>query len=140
MKKSIVILIVFLVSSLNMIVSAQEDDYDKNDTLVVVWTSGDFEVAEKMVYMYVFNAKRAGWFDEVIFIVWGPSARLLSENEKLQEYLDKMKNEGIILEACIACANMYGVTDDLRELGIDVKGMGSILSDYLKKGYRVMTF
>jgi len=139
MKKSILILTVLLAGSLNMI-SAQEDHYTKDDTLVVVWTSGDFEVAEKMVYMYVFNAKRAGWFDEIIFIVWGPSARLLTENEKLQEYLEKMKDEGIILEACVACANMYGVADDLRGMGIDVKGMGSVLSDYLKKGYRVMTF
>lgn len=140
MNKSIVILIVLLAGSLNMMVSAQENNCTGGDTLVVVWTSGDFEVAEKMVYMYVFNAKSAGWFDEVIFIIWGPSAKLLCENEKLREYLDKMKNEGIILEACIACANMYGVADDLKEMGIDVKGMGSVLSDYLKKGYRVMTF
>ena len=140
MNKSILILIVLLAGSLNMMVSAQENNYAGGDTLVVVWTSGDFEVAEKMVYMYVFNAKRAGWFDEVIFIIWGPSAKLLSENEKLQEYLDKMKDEGIILEACIACANMYGVADNLRNMGIDVKGMGSVLSDYLKKGYRVMTY
>lgn len=138
--KNILILTILITGLLNMKVSAQEDNYTSGDTLVVVWTSGDFEVAEKMVYMYVFNAKRADWFDEVIFIVWGPSAKLLSENEKLQEYLDKMKREGIILEACIACANMYGVTDDLRKMGIDVKGMGSVLSDYLKKGYRVMTF
>jgi hypothetical protein len=140
MNKSIVILMVLLAGSLNMMVSAQENNYTGGDTLVVVWTSGDFEVAEKMVYMYVFNAKRAGWFDEVIFIIWGPSAKLLSENEKLREYLYKMKDEGIILEACIACANMYGVADDLRNMGIDVKGMGSVLSDYLKKGHRVMTY
>jgi hypothetical protein len=140
MKKNILILIVLLVGSLNMMVCAQEENPTSSDTLVVVWTSGDFEVAEKMVYMYVLNAKRADWFDEVIFIVWGPSAKLLSENEKLQESLDEMKSEGIILEACIACANMYGVADDLRKMEIDVKGMGSVLSDYLKKGYKVMTF
>lgn len=140
MKKNILILIVLLVGSLNMMVCAQEENPTSSDTLVVVWTSGDFEVAEKMVYMYVLNAKRADWFDEVIFIVWGPSAKLLSENEKLQESLDEMKSEGIILEACIACANMYGVADDLRKMEIDVKGMGRVLSDYLKKGFKVMTF
>ncbi len=110
------------------------------DTLVVVWTSGDIEVAEKMVYMYVYNAKRAGWFDEVIFIVWGPSAKLLTENTDLQAEIRKMKDAGIILEACIACARMYNVEEDLRKLGIDVKGMGAPLSDYLKKGYKVMSF
>lgn len=140
MKKNILILFIFLIGSAGMFAYGQEKEKQPVDTLVVVWTSGDIEVAEKMVYMYVFNAKRAGWFDEVIFIVWGPSAKLLSENEKLQEYLDKMKNEGIILEACVACANMYGVADDLRKLGIDVRGMGKPLSEYLRRGYRVMTF
>ena len=112
----------------------------ESDTLVVLWTSGDIEVAEKIVYMYVPAAKSAKWFDEVIFIVWGPSAKLLSENVKLQEKLKKMQEMGIVTEACVACARMYGVDDDLRELGIDVKGMGVPLSNYLKKRYHLLTF
>jgi hypothetical protein len=35
---------------------------------------------------------------------------------------------------------MYGVDDDLRDMGIDVKGMGGPLSDYMKKGYHILTF
>ena len=112
----------------------------ESDTLVVLWTSGDIEVAEKIVYMYVHAAKSAKWFDEVVFIIWGPSAKLLSENKNLQERLKKMQEIGIRTEACVACARMYGVDDDLRELGIDVKGMGGPLSDYLKKGYHMLTF
>lgn len=113
---------------------------DNSNKLVVVWTSGDIEVAEKMVFMYVYNAKKAKWFDEVTFIVWGPSAKLLSENEKLQASLKKMQEVGIKTEACIACARMYQVDNDLKELGIDVKGMGTVLTKYLKEGYKVMTY
>jgi hypothetical protein len=112
----------------------------ESDTLAVLWTSGDIEVAEKIVFMYVTAAKGAKWFDEVIFIVWGPSAKLLSENVKLQEGIKKMQEIGIRTEACVACASMYGVDDDLRKMGIDVKGMGSPLSDYLKKRYHILTF
>ena len=111
-----------------------------NDTLLVVWSSGDIEVAEKVCFMYTYNAKRAGWFKEVIFVVWGPSAQLLAENEKLQEGVKKMADEGIILEACMACARMYDVQDELKELGIDVKGMGTVLTKYLKAGYPNITF
>lgn len=111
-----------------------------NDTLLVVWSSGDIEVAEKVCFMYTYNAKKWGWFKEVIFVVWGPSAKLLAENEKLQGSVKKMGEEGIILEACSACARMYDVDDDLEELGIDVKGMGTVLTDYLKKGYPNITF
>ena len=111
-----------------------------SDTLLVVWSSGDIEVAEKVCFMYTYNAKKWGWFKEVIFVVWGPSAKLLAENENLQERVKKMGEEGIILEACVACARMYEVDDDLKKLGIDVKGMGTVLTDYLKKGYPNITF
>ena len=110
------------------------------DTLVVVWSSGDIDVAEKIVFMYVYNAKRAKWFDDVTFIVWGPSAKLLSENESLQERVKAMMDAGIKVEACIACARMYEVDDELKGMGIDVKGMGVPLSNYLKNGYSVLTF
>ena len=121
-------------------VMSQEEHEHNSDKLVVLWTSGDIEVAEKLVFMYVYNAKKAEWFDDVTFIIWGPSAKLLSENEKLQAEVKKMKDVGIKLEACIACARMYEVVDDLKDLGVDVKGMGRPLSDYLKKGYKVLTF
>jgi len=110
------------------------------DTLLVVWSSGDIEVAEKVCFMYAYNAKRAGWFKEVIFVVWGPSAKLLAETDKLQERVKKMGEQGIILEACVACARMYEVQDDLKEIGIDVKGMGPVLTKYLKAGYPNITF
>jgi hypothetical protein len=117
-----------------------EELNSKSDTLLVVWSSGDPEVAEKVCFMYTYNAKKWGWFKEVIFVVWGPSAKLLAENKDLQESIRKMEDEGVILEACVACARMYGVEDDLAELGIDVKGMGTVLTEYLKRGYPNITF
>lgn len=140
MKRSLIIILFTILAFSGQDLLARDKDNSTGDTLVVVWTSGDIEVAEKMVFMYVYNSRKAGWFDEVIFIVWGPSAKLLSENEMLQEYISKMKEAGIKLEACIACANMYGVARALAEMDIDVKGMGKVLSDYLKRGYRVMTY
>ena len=61
--------------------------------LVVVWTSGDREVAQKMVYMYTYNAKKNEWWDTIRFVVWGPSSKLLSEDKELQNYLKKMIND-----------------------------------------------
>ncbi len=120
--------------------TAPEAIVDNSEKLVVVWTSGDREVAEKMVFMYTYNAKKAGWFEDVTFVIWGPSSKLLSEDEGLQEYVQKMIDVGIKVEACIACARMYGVDGKLKELGYDVKGMGVPLSNYLKEGRKVMTF
>ena len=107
-------------------------------SLVVLWTSGDREVALKMVFMYTLNAKLKGWWEEVIFIVWGPSAKLLSQDEELQEKIEQMREAGVVLEACKACADLYGVSSDLEGMGIEVKYMGVPLSNYLKEDRAVL--
>ncbi|TFH27337.1 MAG: DsrE family protein [Bacteroidia bacterium] len=112
----------------------------KKEKLAVLWVSGDRDVAEKSCLMYTHAAKRNGWFDEVVLIVWGSSSRLLAEDEALQEKIKAMIADGVILEACIACSNALGVTEDLKNLGIDVKGMGVPLTNYLKSGYHVLTY
>ena len=107
--------------------------------LAVLWTSGDRDVALKMAFMYTHNAKLRGWFDEVTLIVWGPSSKLLSEDEELQAYVQEMAGAGVELVACQACADSYGVSDALRELGVDVKYMGMPLTEMLKGDWKVLT-
>lgn len=145
MKKSLYLIITIIMVQLSVTnLQAQDAKAPEmavtNDTLLVVWSSGDPDVAEKVCFMYTYNAKKWGWFKEVKFVIWGPSAKLLAENEDLQEYIKKMMDEGIVVEACIACARMFGVDEDLKELGIDVKGMGTVLTKYLKAGYPNITF
>ena len=48
--------------------------------LAVLWTAADRDTAQKMVFMYSYNAKKNGWFDEVKLIIWGPTAKLISED------------------------------------------------------------
>jgi hypothetical protein len=110
------------------------------DSLVVLWTSGDREVALNMAFMYTLNSKLKNWWSEVCLIVWGPSSKLLSEDRDLQNKIKEMKQAGVILEACKRCADNYGVSKRLEELGIDVKYMGEPLTAYLKQGKKVITF
>ena len=110
------------------------------DKLVVLWTSDNPYVAERVAFMYAHNAKTRGWFKDVTLVIWGPSAKLISENRKLQDEVEAMRKDGVVVEACVACAEAYGVTDNLKKLGYDVKGMGKPLTDYLKSGAKVLTF
>jgi hypothetical protein len=50
-----------------------------------------------------------------------------------------MKEAGVVLEACKSCSDMYGVSENLEKLGIDVKYMGQPLTNYLKQGVTVLT-
>ena len=94
--------------------------------LAVVWTSGDSEVAHKICFMYTHNAKKAKWFDEVVLIVWGPSSRILAGDKKLQAAVKQMIKDGVVVQACVVCADMYGVAGRLREMGIEVKGWAGL--------------
>ena len=110
------------------------------DRLAVLWTSGDADVAHKVAFMYAHNAKKAGWFDEVTLIVWGPSQRILVGDKDLQAEVKAMQEDGVVVEACIACAMEYGVVDQLKALGITVRGMGVPLTNYLKSDWKVLVF
>jgi hypothetical protein len=112
----------------------------EKDSLVVVWTSGDREVAEKTVFMYTLNSRLNDWWKEVTLIIWGPSSKLITEDQELQDYLEKIKDAGVKLEACITCSDMYRVSKKLADMGFDVKPMGLPLTQYLKQGSKVITF
>lgn len=106
---------------------------------LLLWTSGDREVALKMVFMYAYNCKKRGWMDTVRLLVWGPSAKLLSEDEELQEQLAGLKDVGVELYACKGCADLYGVSDKLGSLGINVMYTGTMLAELQQKGWHVLT-
>jgi hypothetical protein len=108
--------------------------------LLVVWTSGDRDVALNMVFMYTYNAKKNGWWENIRFLIWGPSSKLLSKDKELQQEIQKMKEVGIELLACKACADRYGVSEALQDMGIDVKYMGVSLTEMLKGGRTTLTF
>lgn len=111
-----------------------------NEKLVIIWTSGDRDAAIKMVFMYVYNAKKNKWWDDITLVVWGPSAKLISEDKELQDYMDKIIDSGIIVKACKGCSDQYGVSGILEELGITVKYIGKELTDYIKEGRNILTF
>lgn len=104
----------------------------KPNELVVLWTSGDREVALRVTFMYTLNSNVKGWWKEVTLIIWGPSARLAATDRELQQQLSKMKEAGVRLRACKACADVYGVSSDLEKLGAVVEYMGQPLTEFLK--------
>jgi hypothetical protein len=108
--------------------------------LCVIWSSADPDVAFGVALMYAHNAKIKGWWDRVRLVVWGPSARLLAENEDLQAEIQACQKDGVEVLACRACADMFNVADRLSGLGIEVIYMGKPLTDMLKTGWATLSF
>jgi hypothetical protein len=90
--------------------------------------------------MYVNVAAKNSWWNEISLIIWGPSSKLTSENIDIQKKIKEMQKSGVKVEACKACADQYGVSDKLIQLGIEVKYMGKPLTEILKSNKKLVTF
>jgi hypothetical protein len=148
MKNSLIILFIYIlmqspikaqIESINQ-KSEIKTVQNSKENLAILWTSSDLDVAIKMVFMYAKGAKKNNWWKSINIIIWGPSSKLTSENETIQNEIKEMQELGIIVEACKACADQYGVSDKLEEMNISVKYMGEPLTDFLKSDDKVITF
>ncbi|MBW1613892.1 MAG: hypothetical protein JRJ57_07955 [Deltaproteobacteria bacterium] len=50
---------------------------EKKNSIVVIWTSRDRDVAIEVVFPYTLNSKLREWWKDTTLVVWGPSTKLL---------------------------------------------------------------
>jgi len=107
--------------------------------LGLIWVTADREAALNMIFMYGHNSKKFVWWDKVRLIVWGPSAKLLSEDQELQTKVQQMAADGVQVWACKACADQYGVSETLEKIGIRVTYVGEALSKMQQSNWKVLS-
>jgi len=90
----------------------------KKTHLYVLWTNDNPITAEKMVFMYTVNSLIHGWWEKVTLIIWGATAKLVSEDDNIQKMVKKALKAGVHITACKACADQLGVTETLEKLNI----------------------
>ena len=112
---------------------------DTDNHLYVLWTNDNPITAEKMVFMYTVNALIHGWWGNVTVIVWGATAKLVSEDPDIEKLVKKALDQGVHLTACKACADQLGVTESLKSQNIDVVYWGEPLTKLLKSGATLIT-
>lgn len=115
----------------------QNQDSERN--LFIILSSGDPDAALNMAFMYAGNSLLKGWWDKVRLIVWGPSAKTVAGNERVQAGLPGLAQAGVELWACRRCADEYGVSGDLEKLGLDVFHVGEATSEMLQSGWKSLT-
>jgi hypothetical protein len=111
------------------------------DKLLIVWSSGEKEVAQKLILLYGSVMLERKYWDEATIMVWGPSAKLLANDTEIQEQFLKVKKSGVQFNACIVCADDYAVSDKLQSLGVELIHTGEMLTEALKSDdTKVITF
>jgi hypothetical protein len=111
----------------------------ENDNLLILWISADKDVAEKMVFMYAINSMKEKLWNEVTLLIWGPSAKLISEDESIKDQIKEMISMGVKVIACKQCADSYEVSKKLSEIGIDVFNTAIFLTVWMKAGKKIIT-
>lgn len=89
--------------------------------------------------MYAANAQRNKWLDEVKVVFFGPFEDLITEDEEVADFASQL----LEFEKPVACKRLSdnaGTSDKLKDLGYDVEYVGTIISDFIKKGYVPMVF
>ncbi|QUI24341.1 DsrE family protein [Vallitalea pronyensis] len=109
------------------------------DKLYILWTNADVLTSDKMVMMYAINGKMHHFWKDITIIIWGATAKLVSENLLIQEKIKQALHVGVHVSACKACADQLGVTETLEGLGIELKYWGEGLTEILKENERLLT-
>ena len=97
-------------------------------------------MAKKMVLLYSSVILPRGYWDQAHLMIWGPSARVLAENEELQEMLTTVQKSGVETSACVVCSDDYGVSEKLESLGIKTTHTGELMTEALQNAWKVITF
>lgn len=109
--------------------------------LLIVWSSGEKEVAQKLVLLYGSVMLERKYWDEATIMIWGPSAKLLANDIELQKQFKTVQDSGVAFNACVVCSDEYGVSQQLSALGVSLIHTGEMLTHSLQSDdTKVITF
>ena len=106
--------------------------------LLIIIATGEKEKAQAGM-MYTHNAIKYRWLDDIKVIFFGPSERLVAEDEDMA----KRAQEIAKLSECVACkyiSDKESLSGNLAKLGIKIEYVGPIISNLIKDGYIPMVW
>ena len=136
----LLVCIICTIKSQNLKTTSPEPSVSGSDTLVVLWINSDKEASYDMLLSYAGFSDKNSWWNHIIFIVWGPSGKLIVSDQEVQEKIKTLIDHGNEFFACKVCADKYGISSELEKLGITIKYTGEDLTYYLKNRYPILTF
>lgn len=107
--------------------------------LNILWTNDNLLTIEHMLFMYSYNTKKRGLWDEINIIVWGATAKLVAENVKIQELVNEAQSVGVTFQACRACAQKFDAIEILESMNMEVIFMADPLTDIIKMNQHLIT-
>ena len=112
---------------------------EREEHLYILWTASDPDTSANMVLMYAANSLLRDWWKRVTVIVWGGAQKAVLDNEMVHHKFLLARQSGVEFSACISCAVNQGLTDRLKDEGIELIPWGEKMTEVIKEGFHMIT-
>jgi hypothetical protein len=109
------------------------------EELLVLWTSKDKTTAINMVFMYAENSKIKGWWKDITLLIWGASAKLVSDDKEIRYSIKSLQQVDVKIIACKQCAEQLNIVEVLENIGIEVFYTGEFITNWIKSNKKIIT-
>lgn len=110
-----------------------------SNKILIVLSTSDAGKAQTGA-MYALNALKYGWMEDVKIILFGPAQDLLLKDEKFQSLILEYQEIEENVIACKFISDRDEKSEELGKIGIQVKYVGEMISNYIKDGYVPMVW
>ncbi|MDA3860249.1 MAG: hypothetical protein PF445_03395 [Melioribacteraceae bacterium] len=107
--------------------------------IVVIISTSDVEKARTGA-MYAKNALKHGWMEDVKIFIFGPAQKLLLEDIELQKFVKEVSELKETPIVCQYISERDGNSKDLKKIGVEVKPVGRLISEFINDGFVPMVW
>jgi hypothetical protein len=108
--------------------------------LVIIWTSGDKEIALKTALSYALNSKLNGWMQNVTVMACGPSVQLLAKDKDIRNVFTYLKQAGVTILVDKKSVEEYKLSKEIDTLNLEVRTLGKPLTVFIRQKRTILTF
>ena len=109
------------------------------DKILVILSTSDAGKAQTGA-MYALNALKHGWMEDIKLILFGPAQDLILQDEQFRNLVQQYQEIEENVVACKFISDRDEKSEALDKIGIQVKYVGEMISNYIKDGYVPMVW
>ena len=111
------------------------------DKIFFLVATGDKDVILETALFYPLTVAKEKYMDEVKVILYGPVQKLAAEDIHVQKRIKRLQEEGgIEILSCKYCADKWGLSEKMEELGFTNVYVSPIIAKLLKEGWHSLSF
>ncbi len=109
-----------------------------NPKVIMIIATGEKEKA-LVGLVYAQKALAQRWMDDAMVILFGPSEKLIISDTRISQIAKDLALDNKLI-ACKYIADQENISEEIEALGIRLDYVGSLITDYINRGFIPMVF